>query len=104
MDQLLRDLYPAIFSGAVVGAIIGLYSGFAGVSEWFRGFAFFLLGWSLFVLSRGLPAIIVLPFVLIEVVVGGTLPFILAYASANWLGRTIARRTSTTENSSGGKT
>jgi hypothetical protein len=97
MNHLVRDLYPAIVSGAVVGAIVGLYSALSGVSEWFRGFGLFLVGWSLFVLSRGLLAIVVLPFVLLEIVIAATLPFILAYAGAHWLGMVIAKRASTTK-------
>jgi ABC-type uncharacterized transport system permease subunit len=81
-----------MISAVTVGACAGLYSGYAGVQGFWRGYGILILGWSVFVLSRGLVAIFLLPFVLVEVVVGSFLPFVAVYLCFDWFGAAIARR------------
>jgi len=99
--NLFRDLFPAIMSGAALGAFAGLYAGYSGGTAFTRGLGLFLIGWSLFVVSRGLLAVFVLPIVLLEVVIGGFLPFAIAYPCFRWLGVAIGRRTSMADTDGG---
>lgn len=90
----LTALYPAMISAVAVGACAGLHSGYASAQGFWRGYGILILGWSLFVLSRGLVAIFLLPFVLVEVVIGSFLPFVVVYLCFYWLGAAIVRRAS----------